>query len=584
MIDVPGHDGFIRTMIAGVGSIDLALLVVAADDGWMPQTEEHLQILTYLGVARAVVALTKIDLLESGSDEVTAEVREKLRGSPFAEAPIVGTSVVDGRGIGELKATLARELAQLSPQRDINKPRLPVDRVFTLHGIGTVVTGTLTGGVLRRGQTVVIQPSGKTTRIRSLQNHNANVEASAPGSRTAINLPDIQIALTSGTEGIRRGDVLTPPELGGASKVLDVLVEKSARLTEVRLPGSRPLKNGALIRVHLGSGNFPARLHLLDGDELAAGQQAVAQIRSEMPVFALTGDRFVVRDWQEQGTLAGGTVLDPDGEPKRFRSPAQRTYLEKLAQSPATLRELISLRLVRDKAGRRAGLLVKTRFSATEIAEAVAELCRDGKAFVVGEWVADADWWRELRQSVIDAIDAKHRADPNHVGLALGELRTLVGPKLPAVEIFDALVADLGQTDFAPSGVTIRRRTHRPTLPPHLEAAAARLRASLGAKPFDPPSRKELAPDSTTNQALSFLLQNGEAIELGGEVVLLAEHFGRATEIVRELLSQTGPATVSEIRQAIGSSRRVVVPLLERLDRSGVTRREGDRRVLCVKQ
>jgi len=584
IVDVPGHEDFVKNMVAGVGSIDLALFVIAADDGWMPQTEEHLQILTYLGVARAVVALTKIDLLESGSDEVTSEVREKLRHTLFAEAPIVGTSVVDGRGLGELKATLARELAQLPPQSDLNKPRLPVDRVFTLHGIGTVVTGTLTGGVLRRGQTVVIQPSGKTTRIRSLQNHNANVEASTPGSRTAINLPDIQIGTPSGTQGISRGNVITLPELGDASKVWDVLLEKSGRLTEFRLPGARSLKNGALVRVHHGSGNFPARVQLLDVDELAAGNKAIAQIRSETPVFAMIGDRFVVRDWQEQGTLAGGRVLDPDANPKRFRSQAQKAYLEKLAQWTGTLRELIRLRLARDKAARPAGLLLKSRFSATEIAEALTELSREDKAFMAPEWVADVDWWREVRRCATDAIDAKHRAVPNHAGLALSELRALVGPKLPAPEIFDALVADLCRTEFAQAGVNIRRKTHRPALPPHLEAAAARLRAALGAKPFDPPSRKELAPDSTTHQALNFLLQSGEAIELGGEVVMLAQHFARATEIVTGLLSQTGPATVSEIRQAIGSSRRVVVPLLERLDRSGVTRREGDSRVLCQKK
>jgi len=584
IVDVPGHEDFVKNMVAGVGSIDLALFIVAADDGWMPQTEEHLQILTYLGIARAVVALTKVDLLESGSDKVIAELREKLRGSPFAEAPIVGTSVMDGSGLGELKATLARELAQLGQQRDINKPRLPVDRVFTLHGIGTVVTGTLTGGVLRRGQTVVIQPSGKTTRIRSLQNHNASVEASAPGSRTAINLPDVAIATAGGAEGIGRGNVITLPALGGASKVWDVLLEKSGRVAEFRLPGARPIKNGALVRVHHGSGNFPARVQLLQVDELTAGNKAIAQIRSEVPGFALIGDRFVVRDWQEQGTLAGGKVLDPDGNPKRFRTQAQQTYLEKLAQSVNALADLIPLQLGHDKAVRCDELLLKAPFSAAEIAEAVSGLARDGKVVLAGDWVADKESWQALRLSAIDAIDAEHHKHPNHPGLAVGELRAAVGPQLPVAELFDALVAELCKTDFEQVTGTIRRRTHRPTLPTNLEAAAAKLRAALEAKPFDPPSRKELAPDAATQQALRFLLQSGEAIELGAEVVLLAEHFGRATGRVKELIAKSGPATVSEIRQALGSSRRVVLPLLEKLDRDGVTRREGDKRVLGPKQ
>ncbi len=580
IVDVPGHEDFVKNMVAGVGSIDLALFVVAADDGWMPQTEEHLQILTYLGVDRAVVALTKTDLLEAGSDQVVADIRAKLQDTPFASAPIIGTSVMDGSGLGELKAALVQELGRLGPHRDINKPRLPVDRVFTLHGIGTVVTGTLAGGTFRRGQTVVIQPSGRTTRIRSLQNHNANVEASSPGSRTAINLPDVQIATASGSEGVCRGDVLTLPELGSAGKVWNVLLEKSGRLTEAKLSGSRPLKNGTLVRVHHGSGNFPARVQLISGESLTAGAKAIAQIRSETPIFAMIGDRFVVRDWQEQGTLAGGRVLDPDANPKRFRGQAQRAYLEKLACSTGAPADLILLQLGRDKAARSTSLLLRSRFSAAEIAEAASQLVREGKLVLAGEWLMESDWWIKLRRSAADAIDAKHRTDPNHAGLALGELRAAAGMNLPDPALFETLVADLCRADFEQAGVLIRRRKHQPTLPPHLEAAAARLRAALAAKPLEPPSRKELAPDSATQQALRFLLQTGEAVELGAEVVLLAEFYRRVTEQIRKLIAQNGAATVSEIRQAIGSSRRVVVPLLEKLDRDGITRREGDKRVL----
>src|SRR5437773_10170417 len=216
IIDVPGHEDFVKNMVAGVGSVDLALFVVAADDGWMPQTEEHLQVLSYLGVNRAVVALTKIDLVES-QEMIAARLREKLANSPFAEAPIVPTSVPNACGIDELKATLVRVLGDTPLPRDIGKPRLPVDRVFTLRGIGTVVTGTLTGGTLHRGQPVIIQPSGKTTRIRAVQNHNRDVDVSMPGTRTALNLPDV------GANVVHRGDVVTLAELGSASNTHDVL-------------------------------------------------------------------------------------------------------------------------------------------------------------------------------------------------------------------------------------------------------------------------------------------------------------------------------------------------------------------------
>ena len=207
IVDVPGHEDFVKNMVAGVGSIDLALLVVAADDGWMPQTEEHLQILIYLGVRRIIVALTKIDLLES--ETAAAEsVRAQLRETPFADAAIVPTSVTTESCIEELKAQLAREFSELVPQRDIGKPRLAVDRAFTLRGIGTVVTGTLAGGTLRRGQAVVVQPEKIPARIRAIQNHNREVEEIGPGARTALSLPDVAVARDKNGAGISRGDVV----------------------------------------------------------------------------------------------------------------------------------------------------------------------------------------------------------------------------------------------------------------------------------------------------------------------------------------------------------------------------------------
>jgi selenocysteine-specific elongation factor len=230
IVDVPGHEDFVKNMVAGVGSIDLALFIVAADDGWMPQTEEHLQILTYLGVNRAVVALTKADLMESEVQlsETISQVRDKLRESPFAEAPIVPTSVITMKGFEDLKSELSRALSEMPPPRDIRKPRLPVDRVFTLRGIGTVVTGTLNGGTLQRGQSVVIQPSGKVTRIRTVQSHNCEVESSVPGTRTALNLPDLASKSDHLSEAVRRGNVVTFPEFGGPSNTLDVVAITSS--------------------------------------------------------------------------------------------------------------------------------------------------------------------------------------------------------------------------------------------------------------------------------------------------------------------------------------------------------------------
>ena len=334
------------------------------------------------------------------------------------------------------------------------------------------------------------------------------------------------------------------------------------------------------MRVHLGSANAPARVHLLDRSPLQPGERALAQIRCETPLFAFAGDRFIVRDWPEQATLAGGLVLDPDGSLRHFRGEATRKFLEQRAQKPGETLALVQSQLARDGAARRAALLIKSRFSAAEIADALARLPAEQTAVVIGDLAVDAVLWRTMRQSAMDAIDAEHRLHPERPGLALSELRKAIEKLLPFTELFDALVADLCANEFSQAGVAIRRATHSPALPPHLEAVGAKVRAALAAKPLEPPSRKELAPDALAQQALRFLLQTGEAIELSEDVVLSADGFGRATGTVKKFLSEHESATASELRQALGTSRRIVIPLLERLDKEGVTRREGDKRSL----
>ncbi len=305
IIDVPGHEDFVRNMIAGVGSIDLALFVVAADDGWMPQSEEHLQILNYLGVRRAVIALTKSDL--GRIDIATNQIREQLTDTSFADAPIVPTSVRTGTGIEKLVNTLATQLARTEPQRDISKPRLFIDRVFTLRGIGTVVTGTLTGGSLRRGQQIVVYPTNVETRIRSIQSHGHELEIAQAGMRTAINLPDLRV------DQIKRGDVVTLPGHGAPSSTLIVRVQKLSRFNRDKTV-AHPLKNGSSLYVHHGASRVAARIRLRENGSLEGGKDKIARLKLASPVFAFIGDRFVVRDSSERHTIAGGIVLDPDGD------------------------------------------------------------------------------------------------------------------------------------------------------------------------------------------------------------------------------------------------------------------------------
>ena len=563
IVDVPGHEDFVKNMVAGVGSVDAALFVVAADDGWMPQTEEHLQILTYLGVRRAVVALTKIDLAPSPS-AVVENVRAALRDSPFENAPVVPTSTVTGEGFEALQNALARVLGDAPPPRDVGKPRLPIDRVFALRGIGTVVTGTLTGGKLARDAAVITQPSGRVGHIRTLQNHGRDVEAALPGTRTALNLPEFD-AIGG------RGEVVTLAELGSPTGTLDVQLTRTERT-----PRARPLKDGTHVRVYHGSGAWTARVRLLDRGSLLPGGTAAARLIFESPIFAFTGDRLIVRDGAERATLAGGVVLDPDPGRRPLRRASQRRFLERRAAAvPADPAEAVAAWLERDGAIHRAELLRKSSFSAAEIAAAT------GDAVQAGEFVADVRWWQTLRQRAAQLIEARHRTHPEQVGLPLSQLRADTARGLPDPGLFDALVADLlAKGEFIRAGASIRRASHHPALPPNLRAAGGRLRAALAAKPFEPPSRKELAPDAVSRQALRFLFDTGEALELGEDIVLLEENYRRMKTIIARTLRATGAATASDLRQVLGTTRRVLIPVLEGLDREGFTRREGDRRTL----
>ncbi len=574
IVDVPGHEDFVRNMIAGVGSIDLALLVVAADDGWMRQTEEHLQILTYLGVKRAVIALAKSDL---GDAETTGkQIRDQLQNTAFARSPIIPTSVRTGEGIENLKNALASECSTIQAQRDLRKPRLFSDRAFTLHGIGTVVTGTLIGGQLHRGQSIVVQPQDFVARIRSIQSHGSELECAQPGMRTAINLPDV--AIGDGPGQIKRGDVITAVDPGKSSASLIVLLEKSRRL-KTKDPAARPLKNGTSVNLHHGTSRFPAKIYLLEDRALEPGEQTIAQLKLESPIFAFTGDRFVLRDASEQHTIAGGVVLDPDGDRGKCRTATQRKLLAARAGAPDDVYLCVRSEISANGFMPRQAVLRKSHFSADEIGEALQELQRRHEIVVHEKIAADAQVWQTLRNRTIELIDDAHKTNPERAGLDLNELRTALHDQ--SSDVFAALLSDLCATDFARRGSAIARISHRPALPPNLQPVAMKIREALSAKPFDPPARREIESDRNAQRVLRFLIDGGEVIEIASDVVLSRENFERMKNAVADFISKNGPATVSELRQALETSRRTMVPFLEKLDRQGVTRRIGDKRVLA---
>ena len=557
IVDVPGHEDFVKNMVAGVGSVDCAMLVVAADDGWMPQTEEHVQILNYLGVTHGVVALTKADLAEADVELAVEDVREHLVGTPLEDVAIVPVSSLTGEGIDELKLELSTVLSQTPPPRDLGKPRLAVDRVFTLKGIGTVVTGTLSGGVLEKGQNAVLQPGNRKARVRSLQSHSREIETAPPGARTAVSLTD------ASRESVSRGDTLTLSHLGEATETVDVWLERSANTPR------RPMKSNALVRVHHGSGNMPARLVLLEGKEIASGESMLAQLRFERPVYVLAGDRLVVRDWPETVTLAGGLVIDPHSRRRGFRGEAQRELLEQCALSsrPAVW---MSAFLKRDGAVKRDELLRQSRFGEQDVAAAL----ESGEGVMaVGDWVADVRRWQQARDDAAAMIDAEHQAHPERPGVALDFLRVHIQKILPE-GVVEALLHKMCEDGFRREGTVMARASHTLELPAAMQAGVDKIRKALRAKPMGPPARKEFDA-----KALRFMIDADEAVEISAELVMDAEAFDNAVDQIRQRLQQGG-AKASELREALGTSRRVIIPLLEKLDRDRVTVRQGDLRVL----
>jgi selenocysteine-specific elongation factor len=485
-----------------------------------------------------------------------------------------------GHGLMELKAALAEVLRHAPAPANIGKPRLPVDRAFSPVGIGTVVTGTLSGGTLQRGQEAIVQPSGLKTHLRNLQSHSSNVETAQPGMRTAANLSDVAVADRDDRAGVRRGDIVTLESLGGAADTLDVLLEKSAR----EVPGSplatRPLRNGQKVLWHHGGSAHEARVYFLGTRSMEPGGRVLGQLRFRAPVFAFTGDRFVLRDFARQATIAGGLVLDPDASRALFRKPKNRACMEASAAADGEPAGLLLARLRRDCAVLRASALIKSRFSRGEVDAAIAQLAAAKAIVSDGTWLIDAAWWSQRLTECGETIKAHHRAQPQLPGMDFAELSARAAALLPDKKLLDLFIAGLTAAGFVRSGRTIRWGAHRPTLPPALQAAGARLRAALAKNLIEPPNPGELAPGPVDKQALKFLLDTGEAVQLDEKAVLLTEGYEKLKNQIAAHLQSAGQATASDLRMVTGTTRRILIPLLERLDREGVTRRAGDFRSL----
>lgn len=549
IVDVPGHERFIKNMLSGAGGITICLFVVAANEGWKPQSIEHLSIIDLLGIRSGVVAITKSDTVEEDIlQQVTTETENRLRTTTLEGVPVVACSARTGAGLDELLTALDRAVALAPPVQDIGKPRLWIDRVFTIEGAGTVVTGTLTGGSLKRGEDVVISPRHVPARVRNIQSHNSDLEAVGPGNRVALNLSGL------GREDAARGDAVVRPLQWATTQSVDVRL--SVQSERVAGRAHQLTEKGAHL-LYTGSAETPVRVRLIGIKSIGAGETGYAQLRLRDPLPLGPGDRFVLRDAGRVLTFGGGMILDPEGSTEALKDPQRLAFLEAIDGSSS---DDALIALVGYESQVPAGAAAR-RTGATIIPDQITSL---NGLLVSPERLA------ALQTLVGDALTRHHRGRPLERGLPLEELRTAL---MLDPTSFSALI------DVTPGveqdGALLRVAGHRVSLSVEEQAARSALLEKIGAAAFSPPLAVDLGADPTL---LRVLVDEGDLVRVG-DFFLTRARAGEARALVRQAIEAEGPRTVAQIRDLLGTSRKYAVPLCEWLDATGATLRRGDVRV-----
>ena len=571
VVDVPGHERFVKNMLAGVGGIDLAMLVIAADEGVMPQTREHLAICSLLHIRTGLVVLTKTDTVESDWIElVRDDVATLVRGTFLEGAPVVPVSAKTGAGLDELRATL-RRLAATVPARGTDQlPRLPIDRVFTIKGFGTVVTGTLAAGALGVDDRVEVFPRGLVAKIRGLQAHGHAVERSVAGQRTAVNLQGLERA------AVERGDVIGMAGTLSATTLADVVLE-------ILHDAPRPLKSRDRVRLHAGTSEIMARALLLEGAELAPGKRGFARLRLEAPLVALAGDRFVIRSYSPIVTIGGGTLLDTD--PPRLKRPARLAHLNVLESGAP---EAVVEEHVRG-AGvggiRLPALVARVPFGPARTRRLLDALAAAGRVTAVDrDWSLHADAVARLRGLVTAALEQFHRAQPLRGGMSREELR------MRAANADERVFAHvLGALD-AEGAVRVDRdkvrlAAHELRLSAVQQTAVDRLEREFREAAAAPPSAEEalgragLAGDEE-HELFQLLVESRKLVRVKESLFFHAAALEAIQDKLVALLRERKEIGPGDVKDLLGISRKYAIPLLEYFDARRVTTRVGERRVL----
>ena len=565
IVDVPGHRDFIENMLAGVGGIDAALLVIAADEGVMPQTREHLAILDLLAIPTGLIALTKIDLVPDPDwlELVQLDIIEAVHGTVLDGQPIIPVSARTGQGLDDLVRALTELLAQHPPRPDLGKPRLPIDRVFTISGFGVVVTGTLLDGSLSVGQEVEIQPANVRARVRGMQSHEESIEHASPGRRLAVNLRGVDKA------ALKRGDVLGLPGAWQPTVLLDAWLRY--------LPDAqRPLEHNDRVKFFVGAAEVMGSVRVLDKEQVLPGEEAWVQLRLDAPVVAARGDRFILRRPSPGETIGGGMILDtaPGQRWKRFR-PDVIARLQALHEGDPVRVALVNL------AGQGRPVLVQdSGLNAAQLQAAMDA----GQVHLLrqGQWVIHASSWERLRQRVTQILERFHRAEPLRPAMPRDALR---GQLSLEPEVFEAMLEALTAEGavFVAAGGTVRLPGHQVRYTAAQQEAIQRLLREFERAPHTPPTVTQ-AREIVADEVLTSLIEQGVLMRISDDVLLTPDVLREWIAFARQMLEQGDLLTVAVLRDRFQTTRRYALDFLERLDALGITRRQGDERVLASGQ
>lgn len=563
IVDVPGHRDFIENMLAGVGGIDLALFVVAADEGVMPQTQEHLAILDLLEVRSGVVALTKVDLIDDPDwlELVTLDLSDALAGTVLEDAPILPVSAHTGAGLETLRATLVEKLLATEPRPDLGRPRLPVDRVFSLTGFGTIVTGTLVDGRFSVGDAIEVQPGGRKGRIRGLQTHKTKLESAQPGSRVAINLTGID------RDDIQRGDVVAAPGVLGSTILLDAAYR--------HLPNAdAPLKHNVQVKLFVGAAEVIARTRVLGAPQIEPGEEGWLQLALEHPIAVGRGDRFILRRPSPAATLGGGRVLDPfpGRRHRRFR-PELIMRLETLAQG--TPDELLLQTLGRVEPTTQDALIKQAGLDRATAVAALQTLLDGGQAIQLDSQLLTRSTWQRQRDALTQTVRDYHREFPLRLGMPREELRSRL--RLSAA-VFNPLLAQAVSEDrLAVQDAVVRQPSHAIEFSPPQRAKIDALLRQFAAAGISSPSVKE--SKAAVGEDLYFAMVDlGLLRPLNSDVVYAEAEYQRLVAQVKDYLHEHGRINAAQVRDLLNTSRKYAIALLEHLDDIKITRRVGDDR------